>query len=399
MGKLAGGAALHTRPELILGLIGIVGEALANSELPGITPILAGVLNILGTVLTSVAFALACLGFWICCKHFRLKHLIALIILAFFSACLLLWALQTFKGTPVSSVFPAFDYLLLWLIQKRYPFDSAETNESDFEFKLANKNSVGDFLIGGSLGLFLLVYPFDMFSSSTLILIVIALFIAAGLSLATRKIQKQSPNDALFEIGIPIVAFSWVCCAIGLPPEVFVITQFVGLGYSIFVDQTLLIVMADEYSIPPDAIVYNGAFLALGIATGLYAVVLLDAHTQLIAPLSIFVLLIACTLLVKDRQLKFGWVSMPIDPMDMSRDFFRYACTLIGNEYHLTKREQEVFLRIATGQTRSGISNELHISEETVKSHVKNIYRKIDIHSRQDAIELVQAKAESLVRR
>lgn len=56
----------------------------------------------------------------------------------------------------------------------------------------------------------------------------------------------------------------------------------------------------------------------------------------------------------------------------------------------LTKRETEILEQVANGKSRSKIAKEMFIDLETVKSHIKNIYLKLDVHSRDEAIK--QAK-------
>ncbi|RZL38298.1 MULTISPECIES: response regulator transcription factor [Pedobacter] len=58
----------------------------------------------------------------------------------------------------------------------------------------------------------------------------------------------------------------------------------------------------------------------------------------------------------------------------------------------LTKRETEILDRIANGQTKSQIANDLFIDQETVRSHVKNIYIKLDVNSKADAIKTAKEK-------
>lgn len=53
----------------------------------------------------------------------------------------------------------------------------------------------------------------------------------------------------------------------------------------------------------------------------------------------------------------------------------------------LTARETEVLELIYKGKSYSVIANELFIHKETVKSHIKNIYFKLQVHSKADAIE------------
>jgi DNA-binding NarL/FixJ family response regulator len=56
-------------------------------------------------------------------------------------------------------------------------------------------------------------------------------------------------------------------------------------------------------------------------------------------------------------------------------------------ESPLTRRETEILEQISDGKTRSRIAAEMFIDLETVKSHLKNIYAKLDVHSRADAIK------------
>lgn len=56
----------------------------------------------------------------------------------------------------------------------------------------------------------------------------------------------------------------------------------------------------------------------------------------------------------------------------------------------LTKRETEILEQISEGKSRSKIAKDLFVDLETVKSHIKNIYSKLNVHSREDAIK--QAK-------
>jgi ATP/maltotriose-dependent transcriptional regulator MalT len=56
----------------------------------------------------------------------------------------------------------------------------------------------------------------------------------------------------------------------------------------------------------------------------------------------------------------------------------------------LTHREYEVLELIIAGRTNRQISAELHISNETVKSHAARIFRKLEVHSRTQAIARVR---------
>lgn len=51
----------------------------------------------------------------------------------------------------------------------------------------------------------------------------------------------------------------------------------------------------------------------------------------------------------------------------------------------LTRREKEVLIQIANGMINKEIANSLRISERTVKNHISNIFKKIDVSDRTQA--------------
>jgi len=58
-----------------------------------------------------------------------------------------------------------------------------------------------------------------------------------------------------------------------------------------------------------------------------------------------------------------------------------------NQESPLSKRETQILEEISVGKSRSQIANELFIDLETVRSHIKNIYVKLNVNSRADAIK------------
>lgn len=68
---------------------------------------------------------------------------------------------------------------------------------------------------------------------------------------------------------------------------------------------------------------------------------------------------------------------------------------MTSEKISLTKRELEILRQLSTGRTLTVIAGELHISQNTMKTHLKNLYRKIGAEDRHDAIE--KAKASFLL--
>jgi DNA-binding NarL/FixJ family response regulator len=52
----------------------------------------------------------------------------------------------------------------------------------------------------------------------------------------------------------------------------------------------------------------------------------------------------------------------------------------------LTRREREILDRVARGQRNPVIAKELHLSPRTVRNHVSNIFNKLQVADRNEAI-------------
>jgi len=58
-------------------------------------------------------------------------------------------------------------------------------------------------------------------------------------------------------------------------------------------------------------------------------------------------------------------------------------------EFRLTRRESDVLRRVIDGMKNTEISDELSISEQTVKDHLSNIYMKLGVENRFDLIRML----------
>ena len=78
---------------------------------------------------------------------------------------------------------------------------------------------------------------------------------------------------------------------------------------------------------------------------------------------------------------------VPKSPVDALREAFEN----LGAEFGLTPRELEVGLYTVQGFSCAYIAEKLVVSNSTVRFHQQNVYRKFDVHSRNELIELVSA--------
>lgn len=66
-----------------------------------------------------------------------------------------------------------------------------------------------------------------------------------------------------------------------------------------------------------------------------------------------------------------------------------YTCHLIASKYDLTRREEEILQLLMRGRSAARISEALCISVATARTHQRNIYAKLGVHSQQDILDLL----------
>ncbi len=74
-------------------------------------------------------------------------------------------------------------------------------------------------------------------------------------------------------------------------------------------------------------------------------------------------------------------------------DVLALRCDALSKEYKLTPREREILELLVRGRSKAHIADAFLISENTVRGHVKHIYAKLGVHSKQELLD----RAESVV--
>lgn len=73
-----------------------------------------------------------------------------------------------------------------------------------------------------------------------------------------------------------------------------------------------------------------------------------------------------------------------------ARMIWKQRCQAVGERYKLSDRQQEVLFLMAQGRNAKYIESALVISLSTVQTHIRNIYRKLGVHSRQELLDLIE---------
>lgn len=71
---------------------------------------------------------------------------------------------------------------------------------------------------------------------------------------------------------------------------------------------------------------------------------------------------------------------------------FKLKCSSVAERYLLSRKETEVLFLLAKGHNSAYIQKALYISAGTANTHMRHIYRKLDVHSQQEVIEAVESE-------
>lgn len=73
-----------------------------------------------------------------------------------------------------------------------------------------------------------------------------------------------------------------------------------------------------------------------------------------------------------------------------SSDTLAARCARLAEAHSLTAREREILEYLAEGHNGSYIASVLFISPNTARTHIHNIYRKLDVSSREEILRLTR---------
>lgn len=112
----------------------------------------------------------------------------------------------------------------------------------------------------------------------------------------------------------------------------------------------------------------------------------------------VILLVVVCTMILfSEQELSSRWGVTFLGSSDKEEDTaiikkqeLATRCHEIAKRYRLSQREEEVLLLLAQHKTIASIEKELVIANGTAKTHVKHIYRKLDIHSRDELVALLE---------
>lgn len=92
-----------------------------------------------------------------------------------------------------------------------------------------------------------------------------------------------------------------------------------------------------------------------------------------------------------------GGLWLPRNYLERIINDYRYSDAGVESKCEaLTSRERQVLELMSYGISNSQIASQLFLSESTVKSHIYKLYKKLDVHSRSDAVKRVKMNGASI---
>lgn len=214
-------------------------------------------------------------------------------------------------------------------------------------------------------------------------------FLIGGLSLLLSDgfgrgaALNKSYRLAVFVMMVGVLLVPWpVMEASVLPGEAVVLAGFLGLEVVLI---SLFLVLA-EITGTDCALSFSAGFASLfagGIIGALVAIALARV-TYAIVVLAGAITLLSYIFLFTERD--FDALSQLVT----EGDSLEVACAEITERYGLSNRESEILAYALRGRTSERIAQELVISKSTVDTHLRRIYAKCGVHSRQELIDLAE---------
>lgn len=177
---------------------------------------------------------------------------------------------------------------------------------------------------------------------------------------------------------------------------------FMAVNYALIVKKSYEYAGAEAFREIPSRLVFSAVGFFLGWLIAVGTTLLFGPHSDAftLVRLSMAFVVVAVVMLFFPVGQHHGETSSdaavppaaPIDPAGLNdRELFERRCRAVADLYQLSPRETDILIFLAKGRNAAYIQNKLCISPHTVKSHIYNIYRKLDIHSQQKLMDFVEA--------
>ena len=241
---------------------------------------------------------------------------------------------------------------------------------------------------------------------------VVTLLVVVAMILPAALFSRRVDIGLAYRIALPIAAGGFLLLAFFWNGGGGFANSMVAMGWLISDVISWCIVANVVYQTKLPAFILYGASEAvigfaslLGIVIGFFFSGFIETSSVAIMALALVAVYLLSTIvlfILKDRTIAGYTVDQPGDGVAVGKagyaageqaptneDGFDERCRMLSDQAQLTPRESDILRCLAQGRSTQYMAEKFTVSENTVKSHVKNVYQKLGVHSKQDVIDIV----------
>lgn len=384
-----------------LGTAGVVFAHQANA-LTGICAILLG--------FTSTIQTIAGNRIWARIQPEKSRIHLGLSSLLAGAVFFILFLLPTYLANSLTCLLPvAGTWILLHTVDRKTRADNlrqAGQNEKSTVFRLSIWTASFSLMLGVALGALNTLAEKDTFFSATaLAMLGVALAGIASFCFAL-KLSSVRMLTSLDKVSFPAILIGGIIMLsfpgwLSIGGYIFVVFGAVAADLFMWLINAEIVYRTGKTSIE---VLARSSFIEWFFTLAGFILACTIGRTTLATflPNSLAVLQVGClTILVIVRSFFYTQVDALriVEAHEGAKNVQRIqrACEIISNECGLSQRESEVLPYLAEGRSVPFIEEELTLSQSTVKTHVRNIYRKLGVASKQELIDVVKRTDKNLV--
>lgn len=229
--------------------------------------------------------------------------------------------------------------------------------------------------------------------------------VAIVLTIYCVMFARRLNLNSLYRWVCPLVVIGFSFAVHSSPHTSFIASLFI-FGAKMALDLLSFIFLAEFSSrekIPANTVFGIGRFFLEGglligclVAYPLFSYIAQDGVSLAVVLMAISALLVTMTMFsmidqdtLQNSRLANNAVRESISSLLLQQ------CDRVSERYRLSKREREILVYLARGRSLPYIRNELGIAKSTIDTHVRHIYSKLDIHSKEELISIVENIVES----
>ena len=326
----------------------------------------------------------------------------------------LLFTLVSFSPHAMQPLF-GVAYIVLSMVLLRYATAHAPRNDEraplesiDNTWRFTKEIEPSFFMFGVVFGI---TFVFLFNSGSEQVMLGLISTLVGSLAIAILSIADRQASITAYQRGLVVVTVAACVLVPFIPREgqvacSCVVTaawaMFMAVNYGYIVRKCVVAWESPLFRQAPIRLMVPALGFAVGWVAAAVITYFAGAHSDafMYLRLTVAILLVATIMVffpekhhhpadgLSPESVKVQTTVVAVDKTDT--ELFEERCAAVAKLFQLSPRETEILGYLARGRNAAYIQEELVISPHTVKSHIYNIYRKLDIHSQQKLMDFVE---------